>query len=139
MIEQEDANLKTGGNYLENPLAAKILETEEGVICAELIREFLEFYKMDYTLQIFVPECNLPAAGKKKEAIGERLNLMRDTSKSNMPILAQLILQHLKGASNKQPLFGSPLSPPSEVPYNDAQGSMKSPDHVSPSPAKLLE
>jgi hypothetical protein len=121
---------------LENPLAAKIQETEEGVICAELIREFLEFYKMDYSLQIFVPECNLPAAGKKKETLGERIGI---PNKPNMPLLAQLVMQQLKGGSYKQPLLGSPLSPPSDAPYNDSQANTKSPEQISPSPAKPLE
>jgi len=35
------------------------MQTASGVLCAELIREFLEFYRLDYSLQIYLPEVNL--------------------------------------------------------------------------------
>ena len=35
------------------------MQTATGVICAELFKDFLEFYKLDYTLAIFMPEVNL--------------------------------------------------------------------------------
>jgi FOP N terminal dimerisation domain len=35
------------------------MQSASGVVCAELIREFLEFYRLDYTLQIYMPEVNL--------------------------------------------------------------------------------
>ena len=60
IIEQQDTGLKTStGFQWENPLALKILETPEGMLCTELIREFLEFYRMDYTMSVFLPECSL--------------------------------------------------------------------------------
>ena len=30
-----------------------------GILVAELIREYFDFYKLDYTKQIFMPESNL--------------------------------------------------------------------------------
>ena len=47
------------GFQWENPLAPKITETPEGQLCIDMIREFLEFYRMDYTLSTFLPECSL--------------------------------------------------------------------------------
>lgn len=79
VVEQEDANLKGTGNYLENPQAARLTESEEGLICAELIRDFLEHYKMEYTLQIFGPECNLPAQSTVKEKLPQMLNINKGT------------------------------------------------------------
>jgi len=35
------------------------MQTASGVLCAELVRDFLEFYKLDYTLAIYMPEVNL--------------------------------------------------------------------------------
>ena len=87
VVEQEDANLKGTGNYLENPLGARMTESEEGLICAEIIRDFLEFYKMEYTLQIFGPECNLPAQNNIKG----RLSQILGVNKPRTPILAQLV------------------------------------------------
>lgn len=136
MIEQEDANLKGSGNYLENPLAAKIAETEEGIICAELIRDFLEYYKMDYTLQVFVPECNLPTENKMKGRLGSQLGLMRDDKIQNTPLLAMLVQQQIRSLSSKPNIIGSPLSPPSDAFYNETEQNLKTEQPVSPSPVK---
>ena len=37
----------------------KVVANEDGLLCAELIREFLTFYKMEHTLSVFVPEMSL--------------------------------------------------------------------------------
>lgn len=139
MIEQEDANLK-GGKYLENPIAAKITESEEGLLCAELIRDFLECYKMDYTLQIFSPECNLPAESKMKGKLASHLGLAgAEAGRPKIPVLLQLVSQQLKGGAMKANVLGSPLSPSlSEAlaPPTDTQKSPNVPS-VSPTPTKV--
>ena len=123
VIEQEDANLKGSGNYLENPLAAKIAENEDGLICAELIRDFLEFYKMDYTLQIFVPECNLPTESKMKDRLPGLLGVNKDMSRGKAPLMMQLI-QMIKSGIKSNPI-GSPLSLPSEGPNSEIKAPEK--------------
>ena len=60
VIENQDSQSKMQvGFQWENPLAPKITETPEGQLCIDMIREFLEFYRMDYTLSTFLPECSL--------------------------------------------------------------------------------
>jgi len=113
VIEQEDANLKGSGNYLENPLAAKITDNEDGQICAELIRDFLEFYKMDYTMQIFVPECNLTGESKVKDKIPSILGVSKQTKVPLLTQLVQMVKSGIKPNINNNN-FGSPLSIPSE-------------------------
>ncbi len=126
VIEQEDASLKGSGNYLENPLAAKITENEDGMICAELIRDFLEFYKMDYTMQIFVPECNLPSDNKgMKEKISGLLGVPRDDSKGKAPLLAQLVQMIKSGNIARSNMLGSPLSMASEEPRSEKKDNEK--------------
>ena len=64
------------GFHWENPQARKVLSTASGVICAELVKEFLEFYKLDYSLSIYMPEVNLntqPATSK--EDLAEKVGL----------------------------------------------------------------
>ena len=56
---QEQVEKGQSSFHWENPAAKKVMQTASGVVCAELIREFLEFYRLDYTLQIYVPEVNL--------------------------------------------------------------------------------
>ncbi len=45
--------------HWENKKAKEVLQAQHGQLLAELIREYLEFYKLDYTKQIFMPESNL--------------------------------------------------------------------------------
>jgi FGFR1 oncogene partner len=61
VIDNQDQIEKGQGSgfHWENPNAKKVLQHTSGVLCAELIRDFLEFYKLDYTLSIFMPEVNL--------------------------------------------------------------------------------
>jgi hypothetical protein len=56
---QEQIEKGTSGFHWENPQARKVLSSASGMICAELVKDFLEFYKLDYTLAIFMPEVNL--------------------------------------------------------------------------------
>ena len=45
--------------HWENKKARDCLKTEQHLLVAELIREYLDFYSLDYTKQIFMPETNL--------------------------------------------------------------------------------
>jgi FGFR1 oncogene partner len=60
---------------VENNKVDRILSSEDGQIALELIREFLEFYEVDYTLNVFVPECKLPAESRSKSYLGDKLSL----------------------------------------------------------------
>jgi len=61
VIDQQESNTSKKGSpfYWENPKCQKIYESKEGVQMLELIKEFLAFYSMDYTLSIFSSESNL--------------------------------------------------------------------------------
>ncbi len=111
-------------------MAAKIIDTDEGLVCAELIREFLEFYKMNYTLQIFGPECNLPAESRLKGKLAAQLGL--DPGKANAPVLAQLVMQQLRGGKPNLNIMASPLSPASDILAPASAEPKKSP---APQPA----
>jgi hypothetical protein len=45
--------------HWENKAARQCLETQQHILVAEMIREYLEFYGLDYSKQIFMPETNL--------------------------------------------------------------------------------
>ena len=47
---------KQAGFQWQNPVAAKIHENDESKMVAQLIREYLEYYRMEYTLSVFLPE-----------------------------------------------------------------------------------
>ena len=45
--------------HWENAKARECLSADHALLLAELIREYLEFYRLDYSKQIFMPETNL--------------------------------------------------------------------------------
>jgi len=78
-------------------MAAKLMENPDILLCAELVREFLEFYKMDFTLQVFVPECNLPREDKVREKIDTKINVKR--TDPPIPALMQILQAFKSGIS----------------------------------------
>ena len=40
----------------EHPMAKQLSDNPDCFVCLSLIREFLEFYKFEYTLNVFLPE-----------------------------------------------------------------------------------
>jgi hypothetical protein len=79
------------------------MDSESGVMCAELIRDFLECFRMDYTLQIFVPECNLQADNKMRDTIAAKYGLKQEQEQPKKPLLFQ-ILQILQEHAGLEPL-----------------------------------
>ena len=62
-----------------------------------MIREFLEFYRMDYTLSTFLPECSLSQDPKSRDQICEKIGLPQ--AEPSIPILMHLLLSFMKGLS----------------------------------------
>jgi len=56
---QDQVEQKRSSFHWENPKAKALRESTSGTLMAELIKEFLKFYKLDYTLAIYEPETNL--------------------------------------------------------------------------------
>ena len=77
VIDNQDQVEKGQSSFhWENPQAKKIMQSASGVVCAELIREFLEFYRLDYSLQIYLPEVNLNhQSAMSKEELTRRSGL----------------------------------------------------------------
>ena len=59
---------KSAAKYIK-PLSLsttrKVVANMDGLLCAEIIREFLTFYKMEHTLSVFIPEMSLHAGFPK--------------------------------------------------------------------------
>lgn len=69
---------RKGTLHWENPKARDTLLTSGAmsVLLAELIREYLEFYQLDYTKQIFLPESNLMTHNSSSnEQLAEKTNI----------------------------------------------------------------
>lgn len=62
---------------LANTVTKKVVSNDDGLLCAEIIREFLQFYQMEHSLHVFVPEMALggPEFAKTKTEIEREANI----------------------------------------------------------------
>ena len=111
VVDEQDQQFNTGcGLKWENKTLYKILETKIGTLLAEIIREFMEYFRMDYSLSIFIPECGIsPERLNKKEILG-KLGIMSNpqndkfTAGLHLPLLYYIInyfISELKENPNK--------------------------------------
>ena len=78
------------GFHWENKNARGMCQNPEAVLCCELFKDFLEFYKLDYTLSIFLPEANLNnREAVTKEELAKKVGL-QDAS-ANKPVFLQML------------------------------------------------
>lgn len=56
---QDQVEQKKSSFHWENPLARKLRENTQSTFAAEIVQEFMEFYRLNYSLAIFAPEANL--------------------------------------------------------------------------------
>ena len=54
-------------------------EDQRATLMAELIREFMEFYSMDYSLAIFKPEANLEG-NTERDVLAEKAGLDKNAA-----------------------------------------------------------
>lgn len=65
MEQQKKKEFKGASKYLQNsseiqnPITKKVVSHPDGLLCAEIIREFMTFYKMNLSLQVFEPEMSI--------------------------------------------------------------------------------
>jgi len=96
IVDDQDQKFNMGcGLKWENPALYKISDTKVGLLSAEIIREFMEILKMDYSLSVFIPECSISPERINKEEIFAKLGLRIDSSLSEVPILYMLIYHFL--------------------------------------------
>jgi hypothetical protein len=82
-----------------------VLETAESQLAAELCRDFMEHYKLDYSLSIFIPESGMKEDPIDRSNTGDRagVNPVRDE-----PLLVSL----LKQGGGKAPAVQRESAPP---------------------------
>ncbi len=95
VIDNNDPAHKDKAMHWENPLAQKVLETTESALAADLIREYLEFYRLDYTLSIMIPEANLKQDPLDRDQLLRTSEVDNPTDKE--PLLVQLLKERKAG------------------------------------------
>lgn len=97
VIDNNDPAHKEKAMHWENPLAQKVLETTESALAADLIREYLEFYRLDYTLSIMIPEANLKQDPLDREQLVRKAEVDQVTDKE--PLLVQILKERKLGGA----------------------------------------
>lgn len=107
IVDDQDQKFNMGcGLKWENPSLYKISDTKIGSLSAELIREFMEYLKMDYSLSVFIPECSISPERIKKEDIHSKLGIRVDESSAELPTIYLIIYHFLFSVmSNPQNVF----------------------------------
>lgn len=93
--EQESSQNKTP---FANHDLKKFLSTKEGKAVAGLIKEFLEFFQLEYTLAVFEPEAGVTIPSESRDTLAKELNVT-DVQKSSVPLIAELLQQ--KGPTSR--------------------------------------
>ena len=91
-----DTNTKqSAGFQWQNPVAGKIHDDPDSKIVALLIREYLEHYKMDYTLSVYLPEVAMQGQQHhiSRDELAEKANIKSNADKEmgEQPLLVQLL------------------------------------------------
>ena len=87
----------------------KVVGNEDGLLIAELIREFLSFYKMEHTLSVFIPEMSLHADfPKRREEMARECGIGRSDYDESKPLLLSMVEKvrvgdYGPGSLNKSP------------------------------------
>jgi hypothetical protein len=79
-------------SVISNTITKKVVGHEDGLLCAEIMREFMIFYKMNLSLQVFVPEMSISQDFHKSRSEMEReLGLKPALSDPSKPLLLLLL------------------------------------------------
>lgn len=101
IVDDQDQKFNMGcGLKWENPSLYKISDTKIGALSAELIREFMEYLKMDYSLSVFIPECSISPERIKKDDIHSKLGIRVDESSAELPTIYLIIYHFLYSVMN---------------------------------------
>lgn len=92
---EKKAQLGSAAKYIK-PLslstARKVISNEDGLLCAELIREFLTFYKLEHTLSVFVPEMSLHSDfPKQRDEMMRECGMSKSADLESKPLLLNMV------------------------------------------------
>ncbi|KAI6659983.1 FGFR1 oncogene partner-like [Oopsacas minuta] len=87
-LEQQEGE-EGGGSTLMAPKITKYCKSREGELVLGLIREFLQFYELEYSLAVFEPESNIEGVTHTREQLSKDVGV-RSTI-GDYPLLHQLL------------------------------------------------
>ncbi|EKX52049.1 hypothetical protein GUITHDRAFT_101957 [Guillardia theta CCMP2712] len=106
--------------------SSAIMESTEGALAVDLIREFMEFYELHSTISVLLPEASLEVDYPGRSPLAVRLGL-EESSKE--PLLIQMLRSFMTAGSNK----AHPSAPETR---RSLDGHQKEDNHKQSSPVK---
>lgn len=103
-------NFKQKQNPYMNKQLQEFLKSSDGQLTASLVREFLSFFNLEFTLSVFEPEsgCDLQNEGgckQSRSSISRNLNIVENDKSKSLPLLFELVKRiknsEFKGNSNQ--------------------------------------
>ncbi|XP_041473556.1 centrosomal protein 43-like isoform X1 [Lytechinus variegatus] len=88
-LEEQDAGKKN--SPFVNEELKKYLSTKEGYQTAVLVKEFLEYFNLDFTLAVFNPETNISDAYEGRESLASELNIADTAKTKGKPLLYEIL------------------------------------------------
>ena len=91
-------------------MAGKVHEDPDSKLIALLIKEYLEHYKMDYTLSVYLPEVAMQGAQNNvtREELAEKAGIAKPPKSADQPPLLVQMLQQLRNGGGNAAPGGSP-------------------------------
>ncbi|KAK2185727.1 hypothetical protein NP493_225g02004 [Ridgeia piscesae] len=86
--EQDTIQSKTP---LLNQQLNKFISTKEGQLATSLVREFLQFFNLEYSLSVFEPEVGIGNEYKDRATLARELNVVEGDTSSSLPLLAEIM------------------------------------------------
>lgn len=134
--EQEGSE---GKITLVNPDLKKFIGTSEGRLVTGLVREFLEYFDLDFSIAVFDPETNFSDKYPGRNNLARELKLSDADSTAHSPLLAEVV-KRLKSPStsgeiSKEVVSTSPRHSAADSPRSVSPPSGSKPS--SPRPSKI--
>ena len=84
----------------ENSKPVKMAQSPDGLIAVGLLRDFLECYKMKYSLNVLVPEFHLPQAQDVRAFLAKELKFMPEPGEPFLSYMLKFLLKDSEGLSD---------------------------------------
>ena len=93
----------------ENSKPVKIAQSPEGNLAAALFRDFLECYKMKYSLNVLIPEFHLPQSDDVRVYLTKELNFTPDAGEPFLTFMLNFLMKSSESGVSQKPLTKRPL------------------------------
>lgn len=84
------------GFQWQNPNVGKIHENEDALLSAHIMKDYLDYFQMDYTKSVYTPEAALQHSAFAKEGLTKAQFLKKagvEAPETGEPIVMQMIRQ----------------------------------------------